>query len=91
MIRITEGFARAFVDSDSNNDGVNANDRTSGSGAALGLPTNSTQLVIRLDGIPDSVSDILWTPSSPVSSTGAALYLVNHTFSGSSADRNLQL
>ena len=31
IIRITEGFSRAFVDSDSNNDGVNINDCTSSS------------------------------------------------------------
>jgi hypothetical protein len=85
IIRITEGFSRAFVDSDSNNDGVNVNDRTSSSGAALGLPTNSTQFVVRLDGIPDSVSGIVWAPSSSASSAGAVLRLLSSSFSASSA------
>ena len=85
IIRITEGFSRAFVDSDSNNDGVNVNDRTSTSGAALGFPTNSTQFVVRLDGIPDSVSGILWAPFSSASSAGAMLHLLSSSFSGSSA------
>jgi hypothetical protein len=80
QVRITEGFARAFVDSDANNDGALLNDRVdSGSEAnimtmnagntapvanpgaiALGSPTNSTQFLVWLEGIPSSVSGISW-------------------------------
>src|SRR5262245_55192168 len=67
-IRITEGFARAFVDLDSNNDGSLATDRVDSGGitsgpapvapAALGSPTNSTQFLVWFEGIPSSVSGI---------------------------------
>ena len=80
QVRITEGFARAFVDSDANNDGALLNDRVdSGSEAgiftmnagntagvanpgaiALGSPTNSTQFLVWLEGIPTSVSGVIW-------------------------------
>jgi hypothetical protein len=80
QIRITEGFARAFVDSDANNDGALLNDRVdSGSdlgiytmnagntapvanpgSQSLGLPSNSTQFLVWLEGIPTSVSGIVW-------------------------------
>src|SRR4030095_13741338 len=45
----------------------------------------STQFVVRLDGIPDSVSGILWEPFSSASSAGAVLRLLSSSFSGSSA------
>jgi hypothetical protein len=81
-ITITEGFARAFVDNDANNDGVNANDRVDSQLAALGDPTNSTQFQIALDSIPASVSGLTFPGSVPVSSpaTGATLRLVSSTF-----------
>ena len=79
-IRITEGFARAFVDRDANNDGVNNNDRTDSFAGGLGSPTNSTQLVIRLDGIPTGISGISWPGVSTAAGTGAALYLLSNTF-----------
>jgi hypothetical protein len=92
QVRITEGFARAFVDSDANNDGALLNDRVdSGSEAniqtmnagntapvanpgalALGSPTNSTQFLVWLEGIPTSVSGITWPTAVgalPASST----------------------
>src|SRR5262249_18361583 len=67
-IQITEGFARAFVDRDANNDGINSNDRTDSFGAATGAPTNSTQFVLHMDGIPEGVSGVLW----PATSTAAS-------------------
>jgi hypothetical protein len=79
QIRITEGFARAFVDSDANNDGTFVNDRVDSGGEAgimtmntantsavaatpgyLGSPSNSTQFLVWLEGIPTSVSGISW-------------------------------
>ncbi len=76
-IRITEGFARAFVDEDANNDGVNANDRVDSTTAALGSPTNSTQFLVWLESIPTSVDEIVWeSESSADATTGARLVLV---------------
>jgi hypothetical protein len=79
QIRITEGFARAFVDSDANNDGTFVNDRVDSGGEGgirtmnsanttavaatpgyLGSPSNSTQFLVWLEGIPTSVSGITW-------------------------------
>jgi hypothetical protein len=81
-VQITEGFARAFIDSDAANDGVNINDRTDSDGAALGAPTNSTRVQIRLEGIPvDAISDVVWPPVSTDPVTGAALHLVDSEFS----------
>jgi len=73
-ITIWEGFARAFVDADANNDGTNINDRVDSGGQAgilttgpssttaqaLGSPTNSTQFIVWLEGIPSSVDYIDW-------------------------------
>jgi len=84
-IHITEGFARAFVDNDANNDGVNQNDRTDSGGNALGAPTNSTQFVLRMDGIPDGISSVSWPQTSTVAPTGAALHLLSSSFSNSSS------
>jgi len=83
-ITITEGFARAFVDSDANNDGNLINDRVdSGEQAgthevgvvlsppganALGSPTNSTQFYVWLEDIPTSVSSVTF----PVTNEGAS-------------------
>lgn len=94
-IVITEGFARAFVDNDSGNDGALANDRVDTGGllagatapslvaaAALGSPTNGTQFTVWMEGIPTSVSGVSWPASSTVSTaTGASLSLVTSTFS----------
>jgi hypothetical protein len=80
-IIVTEVFARAFVDMDANDDGINANDRTDSAAAALGDPTNSTQVVIRLAGVPGGVTQVIWpavVPASPLS--GAELRLRNSTF-----------
>jgi len=76
-IKITEGFARAFVDADAAGAGVGLEDRVDSGGNVavnttdgavplasvagfLGSPTNSTQFVIVLDSIPDSVASIGW-------------------------------
>jgi hypothetical protein len=53
VVHITEGFARAFVDADAGDDGLRNNDRVDSGGNPLGGPANSTQVLIRLDGIPD--------------------------------------
>jgi hypothetical protein len=102
QIRITEGFARAFVDSDANNDGALLNDRVdSGSepnimtmnsantapvanpGAiALGSPTNSTQFLVWLEGIPTSVSGVSWPTAVGVGN--AQLVFQDSTFTASS-------
>jgi len=91
-IVITEGFARAFVDADSNNDGIGQFDRVdSGSTtpgfavapAALGDPTNSTQFVVWLDAIPSSVASIAWA-NSTTHASGAFLRLVSSTFDATS-------
>jgi len=78
-IKITEGFARAFVDNDSNGAGIDSTDRVdSGSQAnplvytvggvistsnALGSPTNQTHFSIFVTDIPKSVSGIDWQGS----------------------------
>ena len=80
-IRVTEGFARAFIDMDANDDGINSNDRTDSASGALGAPTNSTQVSIRLDGIPGGVSRIIWPAAVPAfPSTGAVLRLLDSAF-----------
>jgi len=98
QIRITEGFARAFVDLDANNDGSLVNDRVDSGGfvtngstpafaqpAALGAPTNSTQFVIWMEGIPTSVSGIIWADQyATTSGTGALLRRVTSTFDATS-------
>jgi hypothetical protein len=80
-VRIAEAFARAFIDNDANDDGVNFNDRTDSTGAALGAPTNSTQFNVRLEGIPSGITSVVWPATSTVASTGSALHLVSSTFS----------
>jgi len=72
-IRVSEGFARAFVDIDANNDGLTFNDRVDsgddplvangpGYAEALGLPDNSTHVAVALTDIPASVAGIHWPP-----------------------------
>jgi hypothetical protein len=84
-IQIAEGFARAFVDRDAGDDGNNRNDRVDSGGNPAGMPTNSTQLQIRLDGIPDGISDVVWPARSAFSAAGGRLMLLNRSFSASSA------
>jgi hypothetical protein len=82
QILVTEGFARAFVDQDANDDGVNANDRPDSLGNALGAPANSTQITIRLEGIPEGVTEVNWPAVSSVfPGTGAVLRLLSSTYS----------
>jgi hypothetical protein len=93
-IRITEGFARAFVDFDAGNDNVLTNDRVDSGGltsgpsiatpAKLGAPTNSTQFLIWLEGIPTSVSGITWPAATTAASTGAVLVNTATTFDATS-------
>jgi hypothetical protein len=86
QILVTEGFARAFVDQDANDDGVNANDRTDSLGNAMAAPANSTQITIRLEGIPEGVTEVNWPAASSVfSGTGAVLHLLTSTYSGGSS------
>ncbi len=84
-IHIEEGFARAFVDLDANNDGFNSNDRTDSGGNLLGSPTGSTLIVARMDGLPDGVSGVLWPDASSVSETGSVLMLMESDFLGDHA------
>ncbi len=81
-VRISEAFARAFVDRDASNDGVNANDRIDSSGGGLGAPSNSTQLLLRVAGIPDGISDVVWPSRSSDHATGASLHLIGSDFAG---------
>lgn len=86
-IVITEAFARAFVDADANDDGANANDRVDSYRNALGAPTNSTQFIIRLEGIPSGVSQVVWPATSTVfAASGAVLRLVSSTYSQGVSD-----
>jgi len=80
-IRISEGFARAFVDLDANNDGSYINDRVDTGLNQLGAPDNSTQVVVYLTDIPASVDAIHWFDST-TSTAGAYLRLVSTSFSG---------
>jgi len=57
-ITITEGFARAFVDKDSNGNLTRA--RVDDFGATLGSPSNSTMFTVWLQDIPASVKSITW-------------------------------
>ncbi len=59
-IKISENFARAFVDLDAADDSSNANDRVDSGGALLGAPTNSTWFAVWMEQIPASVSTIVW-------------------------------
>lgn len=67
-IRLTEGFSGAFVDNDAGNDGPTPADRLACNGTLLGAPTNPTQIIVRLTGIPASVSAVGFPPG-PVPST----------------------
>jgi hypothetical protein len=94
-IKITEGFARAFVDNDSGAAGLDATDRVDSGGQAgiltgdpavpgtplaLGDPDNQTRFTILLDSIPASVSAIIWPATVATSSgTGAVLTFVSQT------------
>jgi len=68
-ITITEGFARAFVDANSN--GVTGKARVDSEGANLGAPTNNTQFVIYLNSIPASVASVSWPASVAANSNSA--------------------
>jgi len=98
-ITITEGFARAFVDSDAGDDGSLGNDRVD-SGAqpgihevgvaasppganALGHPTNSTELLIWFESIPASVSGIIYPESVHNDAAGSDLVLGSSSFTAS--------
>jgi hypothetical protein len=80
-IQIREGFARAFVDDDSNNFDT---DRVDSGGNLLGDPTNSTHFLAMLEGIPSSVDDIVWETQvwmdSSSNGTFSYLALVSETF-----------
>lgn len=91
-IRITESFARAFVDNDAGAAGVGAEDRvdsgmnTTCSGtvspAILGAPTVPTEFYVYMEQIPASVSGINWEgPYYDQQGTGSTLTLVSSTFS----------
>jgi len=84
-IRMAEGFSRSFVDRDASNDGVNSNDRIDSSGNATGAPTNSTQITIFLNDIDESITGVTWPLTSTFPSTGAMIYRIDQTFTGSSA------
>jgi hypothetical protein len=83
-VRITEGFSRAFVDLDSGNDGNNTNDRVDSTGALIGAPTNSTQVQLRMEGVPGGITNVAWPSVSTVSSAGSAFYLIGSTFTPAS-------
>ncbi len=86
QICVTESFPRAFVDSDAGDDGINFNDRVDSAGNAQGAPTQSTQVIIQLDGIPEGVSEVVWPPFSTVfSGTGAELRLLASSLSQGSS------
>jgi hypothetical protein len=87
-IRITEGFARAFVDNDAGNDAPNYMYYRVDSGlngnlpAPLGAPTQQTQFTVLMDSIPPSVKSVLWFDSNTNSTTGAILNLIETTTDG---------
>jgi hypothetical protein len=98
-IEIREGFARAFVDDDSNNfgtDRVDSGGLTTDPGSApysanpispglLGDPTNSTQFLVMLEGIPSSVDDISWDSTiTENSNSWSWLDLVSDSFDSTS-------
>lgn len=80
-ILISEGFARAFVDLDSNVAGVDSTDRVDTGSAFLGAPTNSTQFIVWIEGIPASVSGVTFPATSTTSSAGSSLSLISSAFS----------
>ena len=79
-IKITEGFATAFIDLV-----ANSNNRIASGGGLLGAPNNSTCFTIYLDSIPASVSAINWIDSTLRINTGGGisyLRLVSSTSDG---------
>jgi hypothetical protein len=76
-IRVTEGFARAFVDLDANNDGSNTYDRVDSGGNLIGAPTNSTQVTFFLDSIPASVSGVNWPATSTTTGFSQLTYVTS--------------
>ena len=81
-IVISEPFDRAFVDRDAGDDNSNANDRVDSYGGLLGAPTNSTQFIIRLEGIPSEVSEVVWPAASTVyAAGGSVLRLISSSYS----------
>lgn len=81
-IDIYEGFARAFVDNDANNDGDYTHDRVDSEGDPIGAPTVATHFYVWLEGIPASVDDVSWADSSTFSMGGnySFLDLVDYDF-----------
>jgi len=69
-IKITEGFARAFVDAN-----ADYNNRIDSNSNLLGNPTNSTEVIVYLTDIPSSVSAIDW--DSTVSEDGGVASYLN--------------
>jgi hypothetical protein len=91
-ITISEGFPRAFVGLNSATGAVNDRVDTGGPwvvGAGgtpaattpqlLGKPTQGTQFIVSLTGIPASVKEILWDATVTCAATGAQLVLVADT------------
>lgn len=78
-IRVREGFARAFVDNDANNDGLTFNDRVDTGSLTLGAPDNPTEVAVALTDIPASVASIHW-PSSVWNGTTSAYLILRSTF-----------
>jgi hypothetical protein len=73
-ITITEGFARAFVDANSN--GTTAKARVDSSTALLGAPTTNTSFTIYLRDIPASVASITWPASVAANQATVPSFLV---------------
>src|SRR5437867_3636646 len=73
-ITITEGFARAFVDNDTNNDGALINDRTDSGSQAVLLTTNgvtTSASVASALGLPlNQTQFLVWFESIPSSVSG---------------------
>lgn len=68
-IVVTEGFSGAFVDNDAGPAGPTSGiDRLDCAGGLLGAPTNPTQIIIQLTGIPASISAVSFPPG-PITST----------------------
>lgn len=72
-ITITEGFARAFVDKNSN--GVTGKARVDSEGALIGAPDRNTQFTIYLRDIPASVRSITWPAVVNNNQTGTLTWL----------------
>jgi hypothetical protein len=89
-IKITEGFATAFVDLaaktiTATTGGTSPDDRIDSGGGPLGAPNNSTCFTVYLDSIPTSVSAIDWSDSALRINTGGGisyLRLISSTSDG---------